>query len=101
MRDDKKWELSSSKQTLNLLIIASYFFQGVFDYRMKCWQKWQDAQVMLQKKREAEAKLQLANKPDKLQQAKDEIKEVNFFFERALSSSVCPSTFGFSALHFN
>ncbi|KAJ6669704.1 hypothetical protein lerEdw1_000253 [Lerista edwardsae] len=49
--------------------------KGVFDYRMKCWQKWQDAQVMLQKKREAEAKLQLANKPDKLQQAKDEIKE--------------------------
>ncbi|KFW88696.1 Sorting nexin-2, partial [Manacus vitellinus] len=42
---------------------------------MKCWQKWQDAQVTLQKKREAEAKLQLANKPDKLQQAKDEIKE--------------------------
>ncbi|KAM6105777.1 LOW QUALITY PROTEIN: sorting nexin-2 [Pterocles gutturalis] len=41
---------------------------------MKCWQKWQDAQVTLQKKREA-GKLQLANKPDKLQQAKDEIKE--------------------------
>ncbi|XP_026576202.1 sorting nexin-2 [Pseudonaja textilis] len=49
--------------------------KGVFDHRMKCWQKWQDAQVMLQKKREAEAKLQLANKPDKLQQAKDEIRE--------------------------
>ncbi|XP_057899465.1 sorting nexin-2 isoform X1 [Melospiza georgiana] len=49
--------------------------KGVFDHRMKCWQKWQDAQVTLQKKREAEAKLQLANKPDKLQQAKDEIKE--------------------------
>lgn len=32
---------------------------------------------MLQRKREAEAKLQYANKPDKLQQAKDEIKEVN------------------------
>uniref|UniRef100_A0A8B9PRQ9 Sorting nexin 2 n=1 Tax=Apteryx owenii TaxID=8824 RepID=A0A8B9PRQ9_APTOW len=50
--------------------------KGVFDHRMKCWQKWQDAQVTLQKKREAETKLQLANKPDKLQQAKDEIKEV-------------------------
>ncbi|NWI11672.1 SNX2 protein, partial [Crypturellus soui] len=49
--------------------------RGVFDHRMKCWQKWQDAQVTLQKKREAEAKLQLANKPDKLQQAKDETKE--------------------------
>ncbi|XP_006626912.1 sorting nexin-2 [Lepisosteus oculatus] len=49
--------------------------KGVFDQRMKTWSKWQDAQVMLQKKREAEAKLQYANKPDKLQQAKDEIKE--------------------------
>ncbi|XP_068856794.1 uncharacterized protein [Aphelocoma coerulescens] len=50
--------------------------KGVFDHRMKSWQKWQDAQVTLQKKREAEAKLQLANRPDKLQQAKDDIKEV-------------------------
>ncbi|KAM4754196.1 sorting nexin-2-like isoform 3-T3 [Cyanocitta cristata] len=49
--------------------------KGVFDHRMKSWQKWQDAQVTLQKKREAEAKLQLANRPDKLQQAKDDIKE--------------------------
>lgn len=56
---------------------------------MKCWQKWQDAQVTLQKKREAEAKLQLANKPDKLQQAKDEIKEVilsNIILEVRLSA---------------
>lgn len=50
--------------------------QGVFDHRMKTWQKWQDSQLLLQKKREAEAKLQFTNKPDKLQQAKDEIKEV-------------------------
>uniref|UniRef100_A0A672YFH9 PX domain-containing protein n=1 Tax=Sphaeramia orbicularis TaxID=375764 RepID=A0A672YFH9_9TELE len=50
--------------------------KGVFDQRMKTWQKWQDSQMMLQKKREAEAKLQFNNKPDKLQQAKDEIKEV-------------------------
>ncbi|XP_073675083.1 sorting nexin-2 [Garra rufa] len=49
--------------------------KGVFDQRMKTWAKWQDAQMMLQRKREAEAKLQYANKPDKLQQAKDEIKE--------------------------
>uniref|UniRef100_A0A673IL83 PX domain-containing protein n=1 Tax=Sinocyclocheilus rhinocerous TaxID=307959 RepID=A0A673IL83_9TELE len=48
---------------------------GVFDQRMKTWAKCQDAQVMLQRKREAEAKLQHANKPDKLQQAKDEIRE--------------------------
>lgn len=64
---------------------------------MKCWQKWQDAQVTLQKKREAEAKLQLANKPDKLQQAKDEIKEVmlsNIILEVrlcALAHSFCIS----------
>lgn len=50
--------------------------QGVFDQRMKTWQKWQDSQLLLQKKREAEAKLQFTNKPEKLQQAKDEIKEV-------------------------
>uniref|UniRef100_A0A8C9MVW9 Sorting nexin/Vps5-like C-terminal domain-containing protein n=1 Tax=Serinus canaria TaxID=9135 RepID=A0A8C9MVW9_SERCA len=49
---------------------------GVFDHQMKSWQKWQDAQVTLQKKGETEAKLQLANRPDKLQQAKDYIKKV-------------------------
>lgn len=43
---------------------------------MKAWQRWQDTENMLQKKREAEAKLLWANKPDKLQQAKDEIAEV-------------------------
>lgn len=61
----------------------------MFDHRIKCWQKWQDAQVTLQKKREAEAKLQLANKPDKLQQAKEEIKEVmlsNMILELRLSA---------------
>ncbi|KAL0967899.1 hypothetical protein UPYG_G00259400 [Umbra pygmaea] len=46
-----------------------------FDQRMKTWQRWQDAQNMLQKKREVEAKLLWANKPDKLQQAKDDITE--------------------------
>lgn len=50
--------------------------QGAFDQRMKTWQRWQDAQTMLQKKREMEARLLWANKPDKLQQAKDEISEV-------------------------
>uniref|UniRef100_A0A8C7XKV9 Sorting nexin-2 n=1 Tax=Oryzias sinensis TaxID=183150 RepID=A0A8C7XKV9_9TELE len=50
--------------------------KGVFDQRMKTWQKWQDSQMLLQKKREAEAKLQFTNKPDKLQQTKDEIKEL-------------------------
>uniref|UniRef100_A0A6Q2XFX7 PX domain-containing protein n=1 Tax=Esox lucius TaxID=8010 RepID=A0A6Q2XFX7_ESOLU len=50
--------------------------KSVFDQRMKTWSKWQDTQLLLQKKRESEAKLQFANKPDKLQQAKDEIKEL-------------------------
>uniref|UniRef100_A0A8C6UIP8 Sorting nexin 1a n=1 Tax=Neogobius melanostomus TaxID=47308 RepID=A0A8C6UIP8_9GOBI len=49
--------------------------RGSFDHRMKAWQRWQDAQSMLQKKREAEAKLLWANKPDKLQLAKEEITE--------------------------
>ncbi|CAM9418477.1 unnamed protein product [Lampetra fluviatilis] len=49
--------------------------RGVFDQRAKSWQRWQDAQANLHKKRENEAKLQWANKPDKLQQAKDEIRE--------------------------
>ncbi|OBS57716.1 hypothetical protein A6R68_11158, partial [Neotoma lepida] len=49
--------------------------QGVFDHRMKCWQKWEDAQITLLKKRETEAKMMVANKPDKIQQAKNEIRE--------------------------
>uniref|UniRef100_H9GC37 Sorting nexin-1 n=1 Tax=Anolis carolinensis TaxID=28377 RepID=H9GC37_ANOCA len=49
--------------------------RGAFDQRMKTWQRWQDAQVMLQKKRETEARLLWANKPEKLQQAKEEISE--------------------------
>ncbi|XP_017654488.1 sorting nexin-1 isoform X2 [Nannospalax galili] len=55
------------------LVFAS--LTAAFDQRMKTWQRWQDAQAMLQKKREAEARLLWANKPDKLQQAKDEITE--------------------------
>lgn len=43
---------------------------------MKCWQKWEDAQITLLKKRETEAKMTIANKPDKIQQAKNEIREV-------------------------
>ncbi|KAM9807443.1 sorting nexin-1a [Neosynchiropus ocellatus] len=49
--------------------------RGSFDHRMKSWQRWQDAQSMLQKKRETEAKLLWASKPDKLQLAKEEISE--------------------------
>lgn len=50
--------------------------QGCFDQRIRAWQRWQEAQSTLQKKRESEAKLLWANKPDKLQQAKEEISEV-------------------------
>ncbi|XP_068168900.1 sorting nexin-1a isoform X2 [Antennarius striatus] len=61
-------------------LIADYIrllgaVRGSFDHRMKSWQRWQDAQAALQKKREVEAKLLWANKPDKLQLAKEEIVE--------------------------
>ncbi|CAJ1056163.1 sorting nexin-1a [Xyrichtys novacula] len=61
-------------------VIADYLrllgaVRGSFDHRMKAWQRWQDAQAALQKKRETEAKLLWANKPDKLQLAKEEIAE--------------------------
>ncbi|TWW75772.1 sorting nexin-1a [Takifugu flavidus] len=61
-------------------VIADYIrllgaVRGSFDQRMKTWQRWQDAQTVLQKKRETEAKLLWANKPDKLQLAKEEIVE--------------------------
>ncbi|XP_034015857.1 sorting nexin-1-like [Thalassophryne amazonica] len=49
--------------------------RGCFDQRMRAWQRWQEAQSTLQKKREVEAKLLWANKPEKLQQAKEEITE--------------------------
>ena len=38
--------------------------KDVFDHRVKCWQKWEDAQITLLKKRETEAKIMVANKPD-------------------------------------
>ncbi|KAJ3593361.1 hypothetical protein NHX12_005696 [Muraenolepis orangiensis] len=49
--------------------------RGCFGQRMRAWQRWQEAQSTLQRKREAEAKLLWANKPDKLQQAKEDITE--------------------------
>ncbi|XP_072880802.1 sorting nexin-1-like isoform X3 [Hemitrygon akajei] len=58
--------------------------KGVFDQRMKAWQRWQDAQTTLQKKRENEARLIWANKPEKLQQAKDEITELIKYWEAFL-----------------
>ncbi|KTF76544.1 hypothetical protein cypCar_00032303 [Cyprinus carpio] len=67
--------LGSSEDNTALSRALSQLAEGCFDQRMKAWQRWQDAENMLQKKREAEAKLLWANKPDKLQQAKDEIAE--------------------------
>ncbi|XP_061595254.1 sorting nexin-1-like [Cololabis saira] len=49
--------------------------RGSFEQRMRAWQRWQEGQSTLQKKREAEAKLLWSNKPEKLQQAKEEITE--------------------------
>nr|KAF6388976.1 sorting nexin 1 [Myotis myotis] len=63
------------KELLSDYIRLLAIVRAAFDQRMKTWQRWQDAQATLQKKREAEARLLWANKPDKLQQAKDEIVE--------------------------
>uniref|UniRef100_A0A674DJC8 Sorting nexin 1 n=1 Tax=Salmo trutta TaxID=8032 RepID=A0A674DJC8_SALTR len=62
------------------MLLADYIrllgaVRGCFERRIKTWQHWQEAQSTLQKKREVEAKLLWANKPDKLQQAKEEITE--------------------------
>ncbi|GAB1301720.1 Sorting nexin-2 [Apodemus speciosus] len=68
--------IAAVKQYLKLRIRSSLISKrGVFDHRMKCWQKWEDAQITLLKKRETEAKMMVANKPDKIQQAKNEIRE--------------------------
>ncbi|KAG8144982.1 putative Sorting nexin-1-like protein [Naja naja] len=67
--------LGSSEDNTALSRALSQLAEGAFDQRMKAWQRWQDAQVTLQKKRETEARLLWANKPDKLQQAKEEISE--------------------------
>uniref|UniRef100_A0A8B9HPV3 Sorting nexin-2 n=2 Tax=Astyanax mexicanus TaxID=7994 RepID=A0A8B9HPV3_ASTMX len=54
----------------------SLFYGTLLKYTFCCsWQRWQEAQATLQKKREAEAKLLWANKPDKLQQAKEDLTE--------------------------
>lgn len=82
--EDKIEQLHQDQACNDFFILAELFadyirlltaVRGSFDHRMKTWQRWQDAQTTLQKKRENEAKLLWANKPDKLQQAKDEISE--------------------------
>lgn len=64
---------------------------------MKCWQKWEDAQITLLKKRETEAKMMLANKPDKIQQAKNEIREV--INQNALFISLLKISMSHSYMH--
>lgn len=44
---------------------------------MQCWQKWQDAKVMLKKKQETAAELHVASKSENLWQAEVEINETN------------------------
>ncbi|XP_031725280.1 sorting nexin-1a [Anarrhichthys ocellatus] len=82
--EDKMEQLHQEQATNDTFsfaeLIADYIrllgaVRGSFDHRMKAWQRWQDAQTVLQKKRETEAKLLWANKPDKLQLAKEEIAE--------------------------
>uniref|UniRef100_A0AAY4B4P1 Sorting nexin-1 n=1 Tax=Denticeps clupeoides TaxID=299321 RepID=A0AAY4B4P1_9TELE len=82
--EDKMEQLHQEQASNDFFIFAELLADYVrllggvrncFDQRIKTWQRWQDAQSTLQKKREVEAKLLWANKPDKLQQAKDEITE--------------------------
>uniref|UniRef100_A0A674DJD4 Sorting nexin 1 n=1 Tax=Salmo trutta TaxID=8032 RepID=A0A674DJD4_SALTR len=68
----RKGEIHRKKRDISANVAS---FGGCFERRIKTWQHWQEAQSTLQKKREVEAKLLWANKPDKLQQAKEEITE--------------------------
>ncbi|XP_051579765.1 sorting nexin-1-like isoform X2 [Myxocyprinus asiaticus] len=82
--EDKMEQLHQQQAFSDFFILAELLADYVrllgavrccFEQRMKVWQRLQEAQSTLQKKREAEAKLLWANKPDKLQQAKDDINE--------------------------
>ncbi len=46
--------------------------------RAKLYGNWQSAQSTLAKKREAEVKLQVGGKPEKLAQIKQEIEDVSY-----------------------
>uniref|UniRef100_A0A8C1BAK4 PX domain-containing protein n=1 Tax=Cyprinus carpio carpio TaxID=630221 RepID=A0A8C1BAK4_CYPCA len=82
--EDKMEQLHQQQAFSDFFILAELLADYVrllgavrccFEQRMKVWQRLQEAQSTLQKKREAEAKLLWANKPEKLQQAKDDINE--------------------------
>ncbi|XP_030233914.1 sorting nexin-1 isoform X1 [Gadus morhua] len=82
--EDKMEQLHHDQAASDFFILAELLadyvrllgtVRGCFGQRMRAWQRWQEAQSTLQRKREAEAKLLWANKPDKLQQAKEDITE--------------------------
>ena len=50
--------------------------KAVFHERVKVFQNWQHAQLQLTKRRENKAKLELANRNDKIDQAQSEVEEV-------------------------
>lgn len=52
--------------------------QDVFGERVKIHKHWKDAEATLTKKREAKVKLELANKQEKLAQAKTDCEEVTY-----------------------
>jgi sorting nexin-1/2 len=54
-------------------------FQEVFHERVKVYQNWQHSQLMLNKKREQKAKIELSGKLDKGNQASVEVVEVSAF----------------------
>ncbi|KAJ4946802.1 hypothetical protein JOQ06_008848 [Pogonophryne albipinna] len=82
--EDKMEQLHQEQAASDFFIFAELLadyirlmgaMRGCFDQRVRAWQRWQESQSTLQKKRESEAKLLWANKPDKLQQAKEDITE--------------------------
>lgn len=59
-------------------ILICFILQEVFHERVKTFQTWQHAQATLAKKRENKAKMELTGRMDKVEQANEEVKEVNF-----------------------
>lgn len=59
----------------------------MFHERVKVYQNWQHAQIVLNKKRETKAKFEIMGRSDKINQAKDEVIEVSWCIIYALSIS--------------
>lgn len=76
-------------------------FQDVFHERVKVYQNWQHAQMMLNKKREQKAKLELSGKPDRGNTAGVEVVEVKGSVMNSLSFViVCRSVHHSLGIHF-